>query len=354
MPIQTNNDWDPLEEIIVGIADYAMLPTLDKSTHSFCYAANSHEEIKHLDGVLHNKKIIDEANEDLDNLANVLTSIGVNVLRPDVIDHTKKFSTPEWETTGWHTYCPRDLLLPLDNMIIECPSPMRSRYFETRAYYKHLYKWMHEGSQWLCAPKPLLLDDSYQLADISEPTLLNKEIVFDAPNIVRLGKDLLCQVSNSGNQLGFEWLKTILEPKGYRFHIAEKYYSFSHFDSTVIPLRPGLVLFNGDRLNENWYPPIFEKWDKIFWPGDKIASVSANLPHGISPCSPYIGLNLLSVNPNLIIVDENQQELMKELDKKWGIESIGLPMRQARTLSGGFHCVTLDTKRKGTLEDYFL
>jgi len=28
-------------------------------------------------------------------------------------------------------------------------------------------------------------------------------------------------------------------------------------------------------------------------------------------------------------------------------------MRQALTLSGGFHCVTLDTKRKGTLESYF-
>lgn len=43
---------------------------------------------------------------------------------------------------------------------------------------------------------------------------------------------------------------------------------------------------------------------------------------------------------------------MKEL-QRWGIESIGLPMRQSRTLSGGFHCVTLDVRRKGTLEDYF-
>jgi hypothetical protein len=353
MPIQTNNDWDPLEEIVVGIADHAMLPTLDKSTHSFSYAANTYDEIKHLNGILHNQQVIDEANEDLDGLSDTLKSLGVNVLRPDVIDHRQKFSTPDWETTGWHTYCPRDLLLPLDNMIIECPSPMRSRYFETRAYYNHLYKWMKEGSQWICAPKPILLDESYQLDDIKEATLLNHEIVFDAPNIVRLGRDLLCQVSNSGNQLGFEWLKTILEPKGYRFHIAEKYYSFSHFDSTVIPLRPGLVLFNGDRLNEDWYPPIFKSWDKIFWPGEKIGKIPTNLSNGISPCSPYIGLNLLSVNPELIIVDENQQELMKELDKTWGIESIGLPMRQARTLSGGFHCVTLDTKRKGTLEDYF-
>ena len=50
MTVKTNNDWDPLEEIIVGTADYSMLPTLDKSTHSFCYAGDSWEDIKHLEG----------------------------------------------------------------------------------------------------------------------------------------------------------------------------------------------------------------------------------------------------------------------------------------------------------------
>ncbi|MGA1048133.1 MAG: inosamine-phosphate amidinotransferase 1, partial [Minisyncoccia bacterium] len=69
-------------------------------------------------------------------------------------------------------------------------------------------------------------------------------------------------------------------------------------------------------------------------------------------CSDYIGLNFLSVNEELVICDVEQQELMKELDK-WGIESIGLPMRQAKTMSGGFHCATLDVKRKGDLQDYF-
>ena len=262
MAVNTNNDWDPLEEIIVGTADYSMLPTLDKSTHSFCYAGDSWEDIKHLEGE-HDQWIRDEANEDLELLSDTLQGLVVKVLRPDSVDHRKTFSTPEWTTTGWYTFCPRDLLLPLDNMIIECPSPMRARYFETRAYYKHLYNWMSEGTQWICAPKPILADDGYQLEDIKDPTILNNEIIFDAPNIVRLGRDLLCQVSNSGNMLGFQWLKSILEPKGYRFHIAERYYSFAHFDSTVLPLRPGLVLFNGDRLNENWYPPIFKDWDKI-------------------------------------------------------------------------------------------
>lgn len=349
MPVQSHNDWDPLEEIIVGTADYAMLPTLNKSTHSFCYAGNSWEEIKHLEGE-HAKWIIDEANEDAEKLCSTLRSLGVSVLRPDSVDHRKTFSTPEWSTTGWYTWCPRDLLLPLDNMIIECPSPMRSRYFETRAYYKHLYKWMQEGTQWICAPKPVLTDDNFQLEDRSEATLVNKEIIFDAPNIVRLGRDLLCQVSNSGNMLGFQWLKSILEPKGYRLHIAEKYYSFAHFDSTVLPLKPGLVLFNGDRLSPEWYPPIFKDWDKIWVTKDQLAIPPANT--GVAPCSPYIGLNFLSVNEDLVIVDEKQEELRRILSKH-SIDTIGLPMRHSRTLSGGFHCATLDVRRKGTLQDYF-
>jgi len=32
MQISTNNHWDPLEEIIVGIADHARVPTVDVST----------------------------------------------------------------------------------------------------------------------------------------------------------------------------------------------------------------------------------------------------------------------------------------------------------------------------------
>jgi hypothetical protein len=350
MPVCSHNDWDPLEEIVVGIADHSQLPTLNKSTHSFCYANESWEDIKHLEGP-HDRRIIDEANEDLDRLSHELTKLGVTVRRPLPQDHSKKFSTPEWTTSGWYSYCPRDLLLPLDNMIIECPSPMRSRYFETRIYRDMLYDWMADGTKWISAPKPILADDSYQLENLKDPTLLNKEIVFDAPNIVRLGQDLLYQVSNSGNLLGYQWLKSIIGDK-YRIHLAEKYYSFAHFDSTVIPLRPGLVLFNGDRCTPDWYPPIFESWDKIFWPGDKVPDIGSNLAGGISPCSKYIGLNLLSVNERLVIVDENQTELMKEL-QRWGIESMGLPMRQSRTLSGGFHCVTLDVRRKGTLENYF-
>jgi len=60
----------------------------------------------------------------------------------------------------------------------------------------------------------------------------------------------------------------------------------------------------------------------------------------------------LSISEELVIVDINQTSLRKKLSS-YGIESIGLNMRHARTISGGFHCVTLDTLRDGKREDYF-
>ena len=349
--VQSHNDWDQLEECFVGTATKARIPTIDKSTHSFCFTKEKYNDIKTLEGPM-DQKIIDETNEDLDKLADTLKKLGVKVRRPKPQDHSKIFSTPEWSTTGYQTYSCRDLLLPLDNLILDCASPLRSRYFETRAYRDFLYEVMSNGTEWISAPKPILLDNIFQQEDLSIPSTRNNEIVFDAPNVVRLGNDLLFQVSNSGTELGAKWLKTILEPRGYRIHMADKFYAYAHFDSTVLPLRPGLVLFNGDRINKTKYPSIFEKWDKIYFPGDKIVDIGCNFPNGVTTTSPYIGLNFLSVNENLVICDSNQTHLRKELYKH-GIDTIGLPMRHARSMAGGFHCVTLDTKRKGPRQDYF-
>ena len=123
-------------------------------------------------------------------------------------------------------------------------------------------------------------------------------------------------------------------------HIERDAYSGAHFDSTVVPLRSGLVLFNGYRVSPEKYPKIFEKWDKIFFT-DFVSSDSDD--SCIS--SDAIGMNLLSINPHLVIVDEKQQPLMDIL-KQYRIDSCPMPMRHSRTLGGGFHCVTLDLKRR--------
>ena len=54
---------------------------------------------------------------------------------------------------------------------------------------------------------------------------------------------------------------------------------------------------------------------------------------------------LLNNRGLLVIVDKNQEPLMNILEQ-YKIESIPLSMRHARTLGGGFHCVTLDLKRE--------
>jgi N-dimethylarginine dimethylaminohydrolase len=235
--------------------------------------------------------------------------------------------------------------------MIETPSSCRARYFEARAYHDIMLDAVKDGVEWIAAPKPILSDASYQFEDIDrKPSLTNLEPVFDAPNCVRMGKDIMFQISNTGNHWGLQWLKNTLEPRGYRIHPAEHIYSYGHFDSTIIPLRPGLVLLNSSRVTKENCPKLFEKWDKI-WFDDCIVQGS-KVPGGVAPCSPYIGMNILSVNPNTIICDSTQEPLMRELDKH-GVDSIPVQFRHAMTLSGGIHCATLDLRRTGTLEDYF-
>ena len=50
--VSSHNDWDPLEECFVGIADHARIPTVDKSTHSFGFADCKYEHIKDLEGAI--------------------------------------------------------------------------------------------------------------------------------------------------------------------------------------------------------------------------------------------------------------------------------------------------------------
>ena len=347
MKINTHNDWDPLEEIIVGHAHHSRV-TIDISSHSFSYANHTWDQIQSMHGP-YPQWVIDEANEDADGLADTLTKLGVRVHRPCVIDWSQSFATPDWTSTGWYSWCPRDLVLPLGDMLIETPSPTRARYFETRLYEDIFYEAFKDGALWLSAPRPRLLDHNYQFENIEQQaTLLDHEILFDAPNVVRVGRDLLYQISNSGNLKGFQWLKRLLEPQGYRLHYSELY-SYAHFDSTIIPLRPGLVLLNSSRVTPDNCPAMFAKWDKIWF--DDCVVQGSRLEGYVSPCSPYIGMNILSVDPHTVICDSAQEPLMRALEK-YQITCVPVRFRHAMTLSGGIHCATLDLRRRGSLESY--
>jgi glycine amidinotransferase/scyllo-inosamine-4-phosphate amidinotransferase 1 len=117
-------------------------------------------------------------------------------------------------------------------------------------------------------------------------------------------------------------------------------YSYSHLDSTMALLREGLCLLNPDRVNEDNMPELLKSWDKIWCPEMVDIGYYGDYNHA----SVWVGINLLSLNENLVICDENQTELHKELYKH-NIEVIPMKLRHSRTLGGSFHCVTLDICR---------
>ena len=102
------------------------------------------------------------------------------------------------------------------------------------------------------------------------------------------------------------------------------------------------MLLNPERIrSKDQLPRPLQSWDVIwapepedigFWPGYEMASR-------------WISMNLLSVRPDLVILECHQNSLRRELER-WGIDCVMLPGRHQRTLSGGWHCVTLDLQRQ--------
>jgi glycine amidinotransferase len=56
-------------------------------------------------------------------------------------------------------------------------------------------------------------------------------------------------------------------------------------------------------------------------------------------------MNMLVVDPETVIVDKHQTNLMNVLENL-NFTVIPLELRHSRTLGGGFHCVTLDLIRQ--------
>ena len=342
------NEWDPLEEVIVGNPLNARFPFPDRSTQVAEYPDRLLTEIPR---GLFPQRIIEETEEDLNGFVEILESCGVTVKRPDTWPHEARFSTIHWESQGYYNYCPRDVLLVIGDQIIETPNVIRSRAQETFSYRTLLIDYWKSGAKWISAPKPMLLDSLFAGVDLDKPTPRNDEPAFDAANVLRFGHDLIYLVSATGNEMGGHWLQSVLGDR-YRVHFLKDVYFGSHIDSTLVALRPGLVLANPARLNDDTLPKILKQWKVIYSP--PMENTDRYDPDYLSMCigSDWIDMNSFSISPNLVVVDRNQPTLIKLLERE-GVDVIPLKLRHSKLLGGGPHCVTLDVRRKGTLEQYF-
>ena len=195
-----------------------------------------------------------------------------------------------------------------------------------------------DGARWIAAPRPRLLSHENYIMD-NDIILTEEEPMFDAANVCRINNDILYMVSQTGNRIGAKWLQNILGP-GYKVHALDKLHAYAHIDSTISVLNDGLVVLNGSRVNENNCPDVFRGWNKIYV-DDVVPQSFYKYPYA----SKWMAINMLSIDPETVIVDKNQTELIKRLEQH-KMTVVPLELRHSRTLGGGFHCVTLDLHRE--------
>ena len=341
------NEWDPLEEVVVGNPFGARFPFADLSTR---LAEYPDRELTQIPQGPFPEQIIEETEEDLQRFVDTLEARGIKVRRPADWPHEQPIKTPHWEAQGYYNYCPRDVLLVVGDTIIETPNVIRGRSLETGSYRRLLMEYYDSGARWFSAPKPLLEDRLFEF-DPAAPAPQNFEPAFDAANILRFGRDLLYLVSATGNELGGQWLQRMLGDQ-FRVHFMKDVYFGSHIDSTLVALRPGLVLANPERLSMATIPDFLKDWEIIFSPPmeNQERHSAEYLQQAIG--SEWIDMNLFSLGPDTVVVDGYQSALITLLESK-GLEVIPLKLRHSRMMGGGFHCVTLDTRRRGKMESYF-
>jgi scyllo-inosamine-4-phosphate amidinotransferase 1 len=303
--MDSRNEWDPLEKIIVGIATHANWPMDDPVFAE--EARNSLWTKTPAPSGPVPQFIVDQANRELDTLSETLLRYGATVYRPKPVDHVA--------SKGMYNYCPRDRILIYGDTMVDVNMMYPCRNQEIKSYYRL----MAEARSILTMPR-------------------DQGMTLDAANICRLGDTWLFLESASGNRAAYEWLcdkfpKVTIELCNF--------YSGVHIDSTITPLREGLVLLNASRVNESNCPKAFRDWERIYITEDQIVAQDFyQYPYA----SKWIAMNMLALDPETVVIDADQTQLIALLKSK-GIDSIPLTLSHSRTLGGGFHCVTLDTKR---------
>jgi glycine amidinotransferase len=359
------NEWDPLRHVILGRPDGTMVqaPEIAVKRHwpEYSYPYPNYGPYP--------QEMQERAAEEMDDFARIMESRGIRVDRPTLLDFSQTVQTPDWvQESMFGCMPPRDLLLTVGNEILEATMSYRSRWFEYLCYRPLLEAYFQEDPNCRieAAPKPrltaetykenwwekwnsLALEEKYEWAEASNGLPTEKEPLWDAADVVRCGKDLFVQKSMVTNEAGISWLRR--HYPDHRVHMV-RYRELApwHMDSTLIPLRPGMVMVNAARPQlEGGQKELFERngWQVLEAPHSVLEEKGEMVF-----CSIWLNMNVLVLDPKTVCVEASEIPVMELLDKH-GFEVIPVPFYAVAAFGGGLHCSTADVYREGTLEDYF-
>ncbi|MEX5712632.1 amidinotransferase [Parafrankia sp. FMc6] len=372
-PVSCYTEWDPLEEVIVGIVDGAVFPPWHLSVEAPA-PPDQRRVLRDNAATPFPPERVAAAARELDTLVAILEAEGVRVRRPEPRDHLRPYGAPGWTSTGLYDAMPRDVLFVIGDEILECPMAWRSRYYATSSFRPLLKEYFRAGARWTSAPRPELPDDLYDQTWTDDEAWTDEETrtddepadraaaggpsgprfrsiitefepTFDAADFVRCGRDIVAQRSNVTNAFGIEWLRRHLGEE-FRVHVVDVEDAHPmHIDATLVPLAPGKLLINPERVPR--VPAIFKGWDILPAPRPVIPA-----DHPLYLTSKWLNMNLLSLDTERVIVERDDAPMIAAL-KSWGFTPIPCPFRNFNSFGGSFHCATVDIRRRGGPVSWF-
>jgi len=368
------NEFDPLEEVIIGISHNSAVPPNEPGHLS---------KVWHLPGTIsdmgkmRDAEKVEKAGKELDNFAQILMDRGITVRRPEKVPNVP-VKTPNFSSevmNGWT--CPRDTLLVIGNEIIEAPLCWPSRVYEKFAYREILadYHARDPNFIWGSAPHPALPEKLFR-PDYSPPdmtmerrleqmarqefvTVEGVEPVFDAADAIRCGRDIFVLASHTCNVMGFEWMRRECARQGVRAHLVTMptVHNPSHIDASIMPLRPPVGSEKGVLLVA---PPVADSaivgffaengWEIFLCPEPD--DWMSRDPSYRGKSSKWIALNILALDRETVVVADHDTALIKALEER-NFTCVTLPFKNVIEFGGGIHCGSQDIRRRGEREDYF-
>ncbi|XP_016391367.1 glycine amidinotransferase, mitochondrial-like [Sinocyclocheilus rhinocerous] len=399
-PVCAHNEWDPLEEVIVGRAENACVPPFTVEVK-----ANTYEKYwpfyQQFGGQTFPKDHVKKAVSEIEEMCNILQHEGVTVRRPEPIDWSVEYKTPDFTSTGESDYPIRTVE---DRHKLAAQGKFVTTEYEpcfdaadfiragTDIFVQRSQVTNFMGIEWMRRhlaptykihiisfkdPNPMHIDatfniigpglvlsnpdrpcrqdypirtveDRHKLAAQGKFVTTESEPCFDAADFIRAGTDIFVQRSQVTNFMGIEWMRRHLAPT-YKIHIISfKDPNPMHIDATFNIIGPGLVLSNPDRPCRQ-----IEMFKKAGW--TVVTPPAPLIPdnHPLWMSSKWLSMNVLMLDEKRVMVDANETNIQKMFESL-GIQTIRVSIRHANSLGGGFHCWTTDVRRRGTLQSYFL
>jgi glycine amidinotransferase len=352
--VKVFTEWEPLHEVIVGDCLNFKADFEDLTFQMVHYANLKNQNFMASPMYANDKLRLKERGEDLENLASVLMKHGVLVRRPEPLNAAHRIVTADWEAIMTAPDQPRDTFMCIGDTIIETPPIIRGRYYESAHYHKIFKDYVIDGAKWIAAPRSSLTMDSLDIPSLTNwksyhpcdypgdiPTRF--EMAFDAANCLKMGEDILMNIGSRNAELGYYWMQRQLP----EFNIVPVYLTDDHLDGVIMPLKPGVFLYNPKMYSEqelrDKLPRPYKMWDLIPTQDEDLGEdyTSEEIMIASEQC---MALNVLSLNEKKLLIPKDAKKTIDLLTKK-GFEPIPIRFRHTRLFSGGIHCCTTDVRR---------